>query len=184
MATTEILWDKTAATWLDQSLPFELNIRVALHASETLIPTATAISLKFHNHSSLGAKLNHVTFGIESTSTASDFTEAPTQVTFNGGDASISFSSSTFFWSDYVSFPWATGIDYLLAMHSTNLAGLSYISANATYGAYKLFSANETTILDVTGYTNVARLYLLTQIKGLVGEAESTVVSNLFFCHG
>ncbi|NIT55853.1 MAG: hypothetical protein GWN00_06335 [Aliifodinibius sp.] len=186
MATTAIVYDISGSSPSAQTLTGGHNFRFQIANSLTTGDGATAISIQFVNASTSDAfHIGRAAIGIESTTTGSDYTGPPTDITFNTGDATVTISTAGSVWSDYITFSWSTSVHYLIHIKTeTTNEGLSYISAVASYGAYKQTTIDETTVIDTTGYLNLARVYLVQQIKAETSSVGGGTTGNLFFAHG
>jgi hypothetical protein len=94
---------------------------------------------------------------------AYDFSNAPTQVTFNGGSSGFDIALSSSQVSDEIVFDLDEARNYIVSYHITNNAAKDYAQADASASSittYRKAGATESTTLNVTGYTTHSQAVL------------------------
>lgn len=111
---------------------------------------------------------------------AYDFEAAPTQVTFQGGNASAVIPAGDTFASDLIDFDYDDTKPLLVAMYQSGTGtGTRYADPGANYAQYHKIASDETSVVDATGYTTTAnRLRLISAVSIFDNGAMVLVLSS------
>lgn len=185
--TTVTCWNRTTYTrYGSTAIGSGFNARSQIHQGEISQDGCTAIKILFPGRNTTGLHIKHAAIGICSTSSQGAYVSTDiTPITFNSGDASITVPKNSCVWSDLLTFDWTTDQSYMIHCYMGVTANWTYMfttGGQCTYGAWKLTTVDETTIQDVSGYTDQQRVHFAIRVDGQIYVSSAS--ANLFFAHG
>jgi 6-phosphogluconolactonase (cycloisomerase 2 family) len=124
--------------------------------SGQLTRSGSKVKISFKGTTTDGNSISSCYIGLKASSgDAYDFASAPTQVTFNGGSAGFSVTSTTAVTSDEISFEIDETKSYVIAFRVTS--GFNNWAATVNAGSNQVWAksaSNDASTVNATGYTN------------------------------
>jgi hypothetical protein len=118
------------------------QLRTVLDNSDISVG-GNSIRIRLQGHASLDYTIDSCTIG-ERSGTSSDFASAPTRITFDSGNNSVTVTAGTTKWSDWISFSLDETKDYLVHFaHCNNYAIIAYTATPTPCRTYCDFVATD-----------------------------------------
>jgi hypothetical protein len=174
-ATDVPIWQaavQTADTSWQDTGSNNLNFRIYVKGAQ-VASSSNSVKIKFkHPFTSSSTFISSAYIGVKKEDTdAFDFGATPTQVTFGGNGAVTLLADDGYTTSDTIAFPIAVGTDYLIAFHTNTGSWAPRLSGGVAPNQYYRTAADESAVVDVTGYGSLADIRSVASI-----EAPATAV--------
>jgi len=178
------IWQATEqtedSTWGNAFQANERNYRVVLRG-DSLTPFGTQVRLRFRGHSANATTLEGASLGVRRVSGGDpfDFAAIPRRITFQDRNNGVELPAGSLTWSDWVDYSFTAGTDYLVHLKVPANHYPRFLSdPGRTHQYFKNSSEDETSLVDVTGYTPSGELYWLQEIEGRIPDVWMTYVSQ------
>jgi WD40 repeat protein len=159
-----------------------MTIRQFIDSSD-FTRTGDRVKVTFQTLAAQTLTVTRATIGkAASSGDAYDFASAPTQITFNGGNAGFTLGASSTKTSDEIVFDF-DGSDIIIAFHVTNTGDEMAASndSEASLAPYYKQGAQDTSTVNATGYTSLASTRDVAAISKIQVLAEEDGGSGLYF---